>query len=490
MRVVVFEEDVACGEGSVQTRCRSGPAPGSGARGAWLLRKMTSRVTAMMSLPRWPVSCKRFLVMVVAGVATCCGGSGATGASTGITAPSTTAPTTTSVSVSGASPAIGATVQFVATAVLTTGATQTVTTQASWQSSNASAASVSATGVVTGVAAGEADITATYQAIAGKTHVVILKPGISVYVVSGTITDGTSGGILPNISVQIVDGANAGASTKTSGTGTYSLTGISAGTFAVSVSATSYVTTTKTVTVAADTRLDVVLPRTSATPAPSPTPSPGAATGQLAVSTTASQGWSSIEVTIGGQAAGTLTKFFEPSSSPSSCVAVAGGRVVATVPAGNVTYSARANNGETWTGTATVPANGCLEVILTCTNRDCAGAPAPTPTPTPTPTFNWVLGPGNLEFCSGSLCLDFRGSATNTGTGCATSVWFHVEFFTQEFGSFVPDPLVLPADSTPSNTLVRPGQSLAFTTGTVFNLSNRHITGDTATVHYTSVSCQ
>ena len=41
---------------------------------------------------------------------------------------------------------------------------------------------------------------------------------------NGAVTDGTSGGILPNIVLQVTDGANAGKSATTDATGTYAIT--------------------------------------------------------------------------------------------------------------------------------------------------------------------------------------------------------------------------------------------------------------------------
>jgi len=87
--------------------------------------------------------------------------------------------------------------------------------------------------------------------------------------VTGAVTDGTSGGILPNILVQIADGANAGQSVRTDGNGTYSLSGVTPGTFTLSLSAVSYDTLKRQITVAADTRVDFVLERT---PPPPPKP--------------------------------------------------------------------------------------------------------------------------------------------------------------------------------------------------------------------------
>ena len=66
-------------------------------------------------------------------------------------------------------------------------------------------------GIVTGIAAGEADITATFQNVAGRSHVTI---GRTTYALSGTVTDGTSGGVLPGITLQVVDASGNTQSTE------------------------------------------------------------------------------------------------------------------------------------------------------------------------------------------------------------------------------------------------------------------------------------
>jgi HYDIN/CFA65/VesB family protein len=107
-----------------------------------------------------------------------------------------------------------------------------------------------------------------------------------------------------------------------------------------------------------------------------------------------------------------------------------------------------------------------------------------------TQTFNWVpLDVGKLEFCSATSCRDFTASAVNSGTGCASDVWFHVVFFTQESGNAVPDALVPPVDSIPIQ-FVRPAEPFTYQTGEVSNPAGRHITGWLLTIHYTVAACQ
>jgi len=139
-----------------------------------------------------------------------------------------------------------------ATATLSNSTTQNVTSQATWQSSNQVVATVNS-GLVTALQAGTVDITATYQNVNGSVRLTVPQPVVLIYTLSGTVTDGTSGGILPGIRMSITTGTNAGLSTTTDSTGKYSISGISAGSMTVSAPATSYQTLDKVVTVTGST---------------------------------------------------------------------------------------------------------------------------------------------------------------------------------------------------------------------------------------------
>src|SRR5579864_5844586 len=175
-------------------------------------------------------------------------------------APSTPSPSVTSIAVTGSAPTVGLTSQFSATATLSNGTTQTVTSQAAWQTSNATIATVNNAGVVTGVGPGDVDITATYQAVAGRTRITVVQ---ATFAITGVLTDATSGGILPNINLQVTSGPSTGLSTKTDASGAYALNGVLAGVATVTASAVSYVTQAKILTVVGNTTLDFVLVRTA-----------------------------------------------------------------------------------------------------------------------------------------------------------------------------------------------------------------------------------
>ena len=196
----------------------------------------------------------------------CGGGSGSQSPAAPTPAP-TPSVSVTAITVTGSSPRIGQTSQFSAVASLSDGTTRSVTSVATWQSSNPAVATVSASGTVTGVAAGDVDISATYQSQSGQLRGTIVAATFSLV---GNITDGTSGGVLPGIDVRITSGANTGASAKTDGAGMYAIGDLAPGPRTVSASAVSYETVEQTITISGNTRVDFVLPRTPPQPSVGP----------------------------------------------------------------------------------------------------------------------------------------------------------------------------------------------------------------------------
>ena len=153
---------------------------------------------------------------------------------------------------------------------------------------------------------------------------------------------------------------------------------------------------------------------------------------KIAFSTTASLGWNSIEVFVGGRSVGTLRRYFEPGLAP-SCEGVADARLVVTIPPGAVSWSARSDRGTTWSGSETLVANGCVEEQLACTNRNCS-APAPTPAPTPTPTPTPTPGPtptSGFYVWGGASHTQYLGFFT-----CVFCQEFASESINNQFGSY------------------------------------------------------
>jgi hypothetical protein len=92
----------------------------------------------------------------------------------------------------------------------------------------------------------------------------------TTFAVSGTVTDGTSGGILPGIEVSI-----PGAAVRSDGAGHYQLTGVPSGAVTVQFAAAGYVTQGRALTLGESAVLDVVLQRVAPVPAPTPAPAAG-----------------------------------------------------------------------------------------------------------------------------------------------------------------------------------------------------------------------
>lgn len=111
-----------------------------------------------------------FLILTLA-----CGGGGGRSTPTAPTPAPTPSPTVTSVIVNGPGCAaavctgtVGATLQLTATAQLSNSTAQSVTSQAQWASSSPNVATVNNAGLVNFRAAGDSDITATYQGQQGE----------------------------------------------------------------------------------------------------------------------------------------------------------------------------------------------------------------------------------------------------------------------------------------------------------------------------------
>ena len=116
----------------------------------------------------------------------------------------------------------------------------------------------------------------------------------------------------------------------------------------------------------------------------SPTSPPSTRT-LLAFTSSADRGWSSIDVFVNGRSVGTLTAHVEP-ETPASCNASNGHVVAEVVEGGTYDWFARGNTGVQWNGRTTVSSDGCHEIRLTCTSRDCSPATS-TPGTTQLPTL-------------------------------------------------------------------------------------------------------
>src|SRR4051812_10495781 len=209
---------------------------------------------------------------IAVGLTRCGGG----GASTPTTPTTPAAPTVTSITVTAPSNSAkpGDSSQFTATAVMSNSTTQTVTNQASWQSSNTAVATVSSTGFVTAVAAGEADIRATYQAVTGGAHITVTAPTPVGNSICGTVKEDGTNTTLSGATIQAKD---TSFSTSSDSGGKYCLTGLSATRYTLRATRSGYQLTELDVTVSGSVTADISMRKELSpppTPAPSPTPGP------------------------------------------------------------------------------------------------------------------------------------------------------------------------------------------------------------------------
>jgi carboxypeptidase family protein/Big-like domain-containing protein len=175
--------------------------------------------------------------------------------------PATPTPTPTptpspivSVSINGvpASPAVGQTVQLTAQLTRQDGMSADGTSQVTWLSSDLTVVTVSAAGLLTIAAPGDADVTATLQAVRGTAHVTVPKPVARpvLYDLEGVVHESapTDNVALAGATVGIhVAGCptcpHDNESTTTDATGRFRFPGIEAGGFSLVVSKPGYETT-------------------------------------------------------------------------------------------------------------------------------------------------------------------------------------------------------------------------------------------------------
>jgi carboxypeptidase family protein/Big-like domain-containing protein len=196
-----------------------------------------------------------------------CGGSPSKPSTTSTTTTSS-APSVTAVAVTGAGQGTpGQTAQLTATATLSDGSTQNVTPQATWESSNTGVATVSPAGLVTFVAAGVADIRATYRSVTGSARITVSPAQRPRHGLSGVLTDQINGRGVDQARVEVVNGLNAGRFVTTPADGTYAFADLFEDSFTVRFTSPFYETAERAVTLTADTRLDVAMrPNTDVSP--------------------------------------------------------------------------------------------------------------------------------------------------------------------------------------------------------------------------------
>jgi hypothetical protein len=170
-------------------------------------------------------------------------------------------PTVTAVSVSGvaASPTVGDTAQLSATAAFSDGSSQSVTSQATWETNNASVATVSAAGLATFLAAGNAELKATYRGMSGTARVAVTPKTAPRFQITGTINEKGTTKPVNAVNVAIIDGPDAGRSTVTDNAGVYTVTNVTTGSFNLRATRNGYESLTIPVALNSDMRLDFAL---------------------------------------------------------------------------------------------------------------------------------------------------------------------------------------------------------------------------------------
>lgn len=176
--------------------------------------------------------------------------------------------------------ATGTQYQLSAVAGFSDGSTQEVTSQAGWRSSDSTVASVSAAGLVTPLTNGLALITATYQGVTGSMALTIVAPSTPVppspppstpgpapqtYTLAGIVRATPLDETVAGASIEAMHGGRLVASATTDGGGSYTLTGLIAQEYVLSLSKVGYNARTSDVIIAADTTRDFVMDRNRVT---------------------------------------------------------------------------------------------------------------------------------------------------------------------------------------------------------------------------------
>lgn len=167
--------------------------------------------------------------------------------------------------------------QLSAVAGFSDGSTQEVTSQAGWSSSDSTVASVSAAGLVTPLSNGSALITARFQGVTGSLALTVVAPSAPLpppppgpappgpaprtYTLSGAVKATPLNEIVAGAGIEAMHGGLVVASATTDGGGFYTLTGLIAQEYVLSLRKVGYNARTSDVIIAADTTRDLVMDR-------------------------------------------------------------------------------------------------------------------------------------------------------------------------------------------------------------------------------------
>jgi hypothetical protein len=105
----------------------------------------------------------------------------------------------------------------------------------------------------------------------------VTRAQVAQAIVNGTVTNANTGAPIGNVGIALVSSSGTKNAT-TDNNGNYSISSVPTGSVTVTASLTGFVTNSKTVTVAADTRVDIALTPSTATGGGGGTPLPGGGT--------------------------------------------------------------------------------------------------------------------------------------------------------------------------------------------------------------------
>jgi len=100
------------------------------------------------------------------------------------------------------------------------------------------------------------------------TAVAAVPPPPRTYTLTGVVSDAATGRAIEGATVTVLDGPDAGKSSVTTAAGNYSIPGLNTGSLTIQAKANAYDTSSVSVTLAEDTRLDLKLRRTDTGPTP------------------------------------------------------------------------------------------------------------------------------------------------------------------------------------------------------------------------------
>lgn len=153
---------------------------------------------------------------------TACADTASTGNATAPTPAPNPSATVRAVVVSSTSTSTS-TFQMGARADMSDGSSRDVTMLAKWDSSNPTIATVSSSGLLTVMGSGQIEVRATYESVMGAIGLLVSGPSrpATFSIVGVAIETAPSGKVVPGVTVQVTEGADAGQSTVTDAGGLY-----------------------------------------------------------------------------------------------------------------------------------------------------------------------------------------------------------------------------------------------------------------------------